>query len=274
MSFQVKIWGARGSIPVASPDHMKFGGSTACVELDINGHKVIIDAGSGIRELGMEIMEKGIACAHLLISHGHYDHVMGLPFFYPVYKTDMQLDIWSGHTNGNPCTRNIIAGFMQEPYLPVNLDLMHANMVFHDIKEAEQIDLGNGISATTCSTNHPGGCLAWRVTDGSKSVVYWSDHEHGDKSIDDKLTAFSKDADILLYDAMYTDKEYPSKVGFGHSTWRKACEFAASAKAKQLLLFHHSPERTDRQMEAIEADAAKIFPGTRAAHEGQIIKLS
>lgn len=274
MSFEIKIWGCRGSIPVSSPDHVRFGGSTACIEININGNIIIIDAGSGIRELGTDLLKRGTRVANLLLSHGHYDHIMGLPFFYPVYNAEMQLHMWSGHTNSNPCTHDIISDFMREPYLPVSLDIMHASMNFYDVKEGAEVDLGNGNKAVSCATNHPGGCFAWRVTDGKRVFVYWSDHEHGDDEIDARLTRFAKDADVLIYDAMYTDEEYPSmKKGFGHSTWRKGCEFAQKAGVQQLLLFHHAPERTDSQLEAIEARAHKVFSGASAARDGQIIKL-
>ena len=274
MSFEIKIWGCRGSIPVSSPDHLRFGGSTACVEININDDVIIIDAGSGIRELGTDLLKRGTRVANLLLSHGHYDHIMGLPFFYPVYKADMQLHLFSGHTNNNPCTHDIISDFMREPYLPVSLDIMQANMNFYDVKEGAEVDLGTGNTAVSCATNHPGGCCAWRVTDGTHSFVYWSDHEHGDDEVDARLTQFAAGADVLIYDAMYTDDEYPSmKKGFGHSTWRKGCEFAQKAGVKQLLLFHHAPERTDSQLEAIEAMAHKVFAGASAARDGQIIKL-
>lgn len=274
MSFEIKIWGCRGSIPVSSPDHIRFGGSTACVEINVNGNIIIVDAGSGIRELGTDLLKRGTRVANLLLSHGHYDHIMGLPFFYPAYKDDMHLHMWSGHTNGNPCTHDIISEFMREPYLPVSLDIMHASMNFYDVQEGAEVDLGNGNTAVSCATNHPGGCFAWRVTDGKRVFVYWSDHEHGDEETDARLTRFAEGADVLIYDAMYTDEEYLSqKKGFGHSTWRKGCEFAQKAGVEQLLLFHHAPERTDSQLEAIEAKAHKVFSGASAARDGQIIKL-
>ena len=273
MSFQVKIWGCRGSIPVATPQNIRFGGSTACIELDINGQTVIIDAGSGIRELGAEITRRGTASAHLLLSHGHYDHVMGLPFFSPVYDRGMKLDVWSGHTDGKPSTREIIAGFMQEPYLPVTIDLMCASLSYHDIKAGSTLDLGNGVTATSCRTNHPGGCLAWRVDNDGCSFVYLSDHEHGNSVVDKALVAFSEGADLMLYDAMYTDREYENRKGFGHSTWREACKVAQSAGVRELLLFHHAPERTDAELEAIEAQAHSLFSGASAARDGHIVKL-
>ena len=253
MSFEIKIWGCRGSIPVASPDHISFGGSTACVEININGHTVIIDAGSGIRELGTELMKRGTAWP-LLLSHGHYDHLMGLPFFYPVYKTDMQLHLVRPHQRQPVHARH---SQLHAGALPAGHARHHVRQhEFHDIREGDEIDLGNGITAVSCATNHPGGCLAWRVTDG-KAFVYRSDHEHGDK-VDASLTAFSKDADVMVYDAMYTDGEYPSKKGFGHSTWRKACEFAQQPvqTAPAVPSFAGTHRRTARGIEA----GAKIFP--------------
>jgi phosphoribosyl 1,2-cyclic phosphodiesterase len=273
MSFEIKIWGCRGSIPVATPENIRFGGSTACVELSINGQTVIIDAGSGIRELGTQILARGTNQAHLLLSHGHYDHLMGLPFFSPVYDRGMKLDIWSGHTGGNPCTRDIIAGFMKEPYLPVTIDLMCANMSFHDIKAGSVLDLGHGITATSAPTHHPGGCLAWRVDCEGRGFVYLSDHEHGNAAVDVNLVKFARGADVMVYDAMYTDEEYEKRKGFGHSTWRQACKVAKAAEVKELLLFHHAPERTDRALESIEAQAHKLFTGASASRDGHIIKL-
>lgn len=273
MSFEIKIWGCRGSIPVATPENIRFGGSTACVELSINGQTVIIDAGSGIRELGTQILARGTNQAQLLLSHGHYDHLMGLPFFSPVYDRGMKLDIWSGHTGGKPCTRDIIAGFMKEPYLPVTIDIMCANMSFNDIKAGAVLDLGHGITATSAPTNHPGGCLAWRVDCDGQSFVYLSDHEHGKADVDKALVKFAEGADLMVYDAMYTDAEYENRKGFGHSTWREACKVAKSAGVKELLLFHHAPERTDQALETIEAKAHQLFPGASAARDGHIIRL-
>ncbi len=274
MSFTAKIWGCRGSIPVATSQTMRFGGSTACVELQINDQTIIIDAGSGIRELGSEIANRSTAHAHLLLSHGHYDHVMGLPFFAPVYDRTMKLEIWSGHTCGKPTTRALIAGFMQEPYLPVTIDLMCANMSYNDVDRRCTLDLGNGITARSCPTNHPGGCLAWRVDHDGASFVYLSDHEHGVKEIDEELVKFAEGADLMLYDAMYTDKDYPSHRGFGHSTWREACKTAQAAGVRQLLLFHHAPDRTDAELDAIEAKAHALLPGASAARERQIIDIT
>jgi phosphoribosyl 1,2-cyclic phosphodiesterase len=273
MGFEIKIWGCRGSIPTSSPDQIRFGGATACIEVTAAGQTVIIDAGSGIRELGDRLLSEGTRHAHLLLSHGHYDHIIGLPFFTPVYKSGMALDIWSGNRTSGITTRELISGLLREPYLPITMDFMQAAITFHDVEDGARIELGDELSASCCATNHPGGCLAWRITDGTHSIAYLSDHEHGNEAVDTRLIEFATGADVMIYDAMYTDEEYPSKTGFGHSTWSKACEFAERAKVDDLVLFHHAPERSDNEVEAIEALAHKRFSRATAARDGQIITL-
>ena len=269
---RLKFWGVRGSIPSPGPHTVKVGGNTACVEISAAGRTFVIDAGTGIRALGEEILRRGDGVVDILFSHCHFDHIEGLPFFAPIYRPDCRVAMWSGHLNRPGATRGMVSGLIASPYFPVSPAAFGADISYLDFVNGTTLDLADGVTARTMSLNHPGGATGYRIECGGKSVCYISDVEHRPES-DADLVDFTRDADVMIYDAMYTDEEYARYRGYGHSTWQEAVKLAEASGARQLYLFHHFPGRGDDDLAAVEKQASARRPGTFLAREGLELTL-
>ena len=281
---KVKFWGVRGSIPTPGPATVKYGGNTTCMQLigesenKIDGQIVILDAGSGIRELGMELMKlpKPLKI-NLLITHTHMDHINGFPFFIPAFIPGTIIDIY-GPLHYEKRLEEIFAGQMDYSYFPISTAQLAAAINYHELNEGE-FELGN-LHVQTHYMNHPVLTLGYRITDGDKSFIFTGDHEpyfdfisgvengtleEGDmedvKAIveqqNSRLTEFFNKADILVCDAAYTPEEYVTHKGWGHSSTDHAVDWAISAGVKKLILFHHEPVHTDEKLDEMEAYARK-----------------
>lgn len=250
------FWGVRGSIPTPVARNLRYGGNTACLTIRAAGHPpLIFDAGSGIRDLGDTFTEEDQIL--LFLTHFHWDHIQGLPAFSALRRTTI-------HSAADPATlERTLASQMQPPYYPVPMP----TGLSYKKAEPSGTRIGN-LLIRPFALHHPNGATGYRVESPSGSIVYASDHEHGNATADETLREYSRDADILVYDAQYTPEEYERRRGWGHSTWREAVALAASANVKQLILFHHDPSRTDDQMDAIVEQARAEFPNTAAAREG------
>ena len=268
---RLRFWGVRGSIPSPGPDTAIYGGNTACVEIACARRTLIIDAGSGIRALGQALIDRAEHSVDVLFSHCHFDHIEGLPFFTPVYTEGNAVRFWSGHRPGADATRAMISDFLRAPYFPVSPAAFRATVAYRDFRAGDVLDLGDGISAATVLLNHPGGAIGYRIRYGAKSACYISDVEHRGGGPDPALVRFVAGADVMVYDSMYTDEEYPCYRGFGHSTWQEAVKLADAAAVKRLLLYHHFPGRSDRMLAAIEKKAAARRKNTMFAKEGMEI---
>jgi phosphoribosyl 1,2-cyclic phosphodiesterase len=282
---KVRFWGVRGSIPVPGRATNRYGGNTSCVEVrPKNGSPIIIDAGTGIRRLGKSLMEDsfgdGRGEAFVLISHTHWDHVQGLPFFSPLYRAGNKVHIFARQRD-----MHLEAVFSQQhnaPYFPVPLNAMQAEMSFHETIEGQSFNIGNA-KVTCAQLNHPFVAIAYRVDVDGASVVYCSDTAPftdmllGNKFIErpsfgtlpppiqDELkamragiVALAKNADLLIYDTQFTDEEYKVRPHWGHSRPADAIEIAREAKAKQLCLFHHAPMRSDDENDQILAHYREV----------------
>jgi len=213
--------------------------------------------------------------ATLLLSHFHWDHIQGIPFFVPAYVPTTKLDIIGG-VNGVLSLGDTLSHQMRAPMFPVRLDELSAKLTLRDVRHGESFAVGEA-SVAVAKLNHPGGVTAYRITHGGRSIVYATDTEHY-ACVDPALVKLASGADLLIYDAQYTPEEYdgvegPSKVGWGHSTFAAGAAAAKAAGVGQLVLFHHDPRRTDAQIESIEARARVLFPDTVAAREGMKIAL-
>jgi phosphoribosyl 1,2-cyclic phosphodiesterase len=261
----VRFLGVRGSI--ATPG-MAAGGNTACVEVVAGDTRIILDAGTGLRALGNEHMASGVRHSTILLSHLHWDHVAGLQFFTPIYVPGHRVEIASG-PNGVMSHDAAIRSLFRAPFFPVEFDDLGGTVITRELRPNERFTIGE-ITITMARLNHPDPVYGYRLDHGDQSIVYATDTEHF-ACVDPTLKRLAAGADILIYDAQYTPDEYPSKVGWGHSTWEAGAELARAAGVPQLVLFHHDPARTDAQLAALEADARAALPGTVAAREGLVL---
>lgn len=271
---RVTFFGVRGSIPVPEKDFVKVGGNTSCVlaERD-NGGILILDAGTGIRALGKYIVERSIEQDNILIalSHTHWDHIHGFPFFEPAYdpKRNFTIAIYGRHKDATKL-EDIFTSQMQDTYFPVPLNRMGATIKFFAPQSA--IAEGEGGKITASIHNHPGGAYGYRIEEGGKVLVYCTDVEHGDE-IDPVVVEHTRGADLLIHDAQYTPQELKEKKGWGHSSWEQAAMVADMAGVKKLALFHHDPEHTDDFLFEVERDCKRQFPESFLAMEGETIEL-
>ncbi len=261
----IRFLGVRGSI--ATPG-MAAGGNTACLEVVAGDTRIILDAGTGLRALGNERMASGIRNSTILLSHLHWDHVAGLQFFTPVYVPGYRTEIASG-PNGVMPHDAAIRSLFKAPFFPVDFDDLGGIVTTRELRTNDKFQIGD-ITVTMARLNHPDPVYGFRLEHAGQSIVYATDTEHF-ACVDPTLKKLAAGADILVYDSQYTPEEYPSKVGWGHSTWLAGAELARAAGVPQLVLFHHDPGRTDAQLATLEAQAATELPGTVAAREGMVL---
>ncbi len=266
----IRFWGVRGSIASPGPETASVGGNTSCIEVMCGTERFVLDAGTGLRSLGNALVHAGGAQSlTLLLSHFHWDHIQGLPFFVPAYMPQTKLMV-VGSSDGRHSLRDKLSRQMTEPHFPVQLDDLSAELTYREARPGQRFDVGE-VHVRVARLNHPGGVFAYRIEHAGSSIVYATDTEHY-ACVDPTLRALAEGADVLVYDAQYTPDEYQTKVGWGHSTYVAGAEVAESAGVKQLVLFHHDPQRTDAGVLAIEQATQKLFPGTIAAREGLVIR--
>ena len=269
---EITFWGTRGSIPVSGPQYAEFGGNTPCLSFKLESTRdvVIMDSGSGIRELGLELMrtmQEHSKALHLFLTHAHWDHIQGFPFFVPAYVPGFSLDIY--------CTKDahaILSNQMRTPFFPVGLDAMLATRKFTLLNSENPVAIGEGV-VRNIPLPHPQESTAFRVDEHGHSVVFATDTEHNAKCLNDSLAELSQGADLFIYDAQYTLDEYAGKVGWGHSTFAEAVKLARAAEVKKLILYSHDPTHGDDTLRKIEADAQAMFANTIAARDRMKIKI-
>ncbi len=269
---RITFRGVRGSIASPGKETAETGGNTSCVEVDLGADgRVVLDAGTGLRGLGDDMMARGERCdVAILLSHYHWDHIQGLPFFVPLYVPGSRVEIIGG-ASGVMSVGETLVHQMRAPVFPVRLDEVGATITTREVRSGETFDV-KGARARTVKLNHPGGVHAYRLDHGGHSMVYATDTEHY-ACVDPQLLTLARHADVLIYDAQYTPEEYGGKVGWGHSTFLAATELARAAGVGRLVLFHHDPTRSDVMVCEIEARAREAFARTVAAREGETIDL-
>jgi phosphoribosyl 1,2-cyclic phosphodiesterase len=263
----LRFWGVRGSIPAPGPRHTRYGGNTACLEIRREGvPPLILDAGSGIRELGASLLSEPAPNSEYLIflTHFHWDHIQGLPFFAPLYQPGQTITFYASPAAA--VTSDLLGGQMREPYFPVQLPTAGATLAYRQLASG-RFHIGD-LAIQTFPLRHPGGSIGYRIDSPAGSIVYATDHEHGNPEIDANFVSVAAGADLLIHDAQYTPREYESRRGRGHSTWEGAVRIARQADVKQLMLFHHDPLHDDETIDEIVDAAREHFPNCGGAREG------
>ncbi len=273
MGIRVKFWGVRGSIACATPDHMKYGGNTSCIEIEAGDYRFVMDAGTGIRNFGNEFLKADIKESHLLLTHTHWDHINGFPFFVPAYDPGRSIHIMAGHLKNQGGVQDVLSTQMHNPMFPVPLEAMQASLKFEDFEAGESFQLAPGVEIQTAPLNHPNGATAYRVNHDGKSVVYVTDTEHIPGKPDQNILALIEGADLVIYDSTYTEEEFPAKVGWGHSTWEEGMRLCRAANVKQLAIFHHDPDHNDEFMDSLAEVAQAAWEGNFVSREGMEIIL-
>jgi phosphoribosyl 1,2-cyclic phosphodiesterase len=272
-NFTVKFWGARGSIPVSGADFSRYGGDSSCVEMRCGDHLLMFDAGSGLKRAGIEIEQEGLKRLDMFFSHCHWDHIFGIPFFMPFYRGSMKIRIWSGHLAGVMTTHDMISGIMKAPYFPIAPEIFIADVDYKDFKPGDVLKPYDGITLRTGSLNHPNGAVGYRVEFAGRCACYITDTEHVPGKPDQNVLKLIDHADLVIYDAAFAEKEMQRYRGFGHSSWEEGIRLCRAAHAKKLAIFHHSPLRTDDELDQIGKEAEAVFAGAFVARQGQVIEL-
>lgn len=273
MAIDVKFWGVRGSIACPSPDHVVYGGNTSCVEVRIGGQTLIFDAGTGIRNLGKDMIDRKVTKACIFLTHTHWDHINGFPFFVPAYNPQARFCVLAGHLTKQGGVERVFSAQMADPTFPVPLSAMQSKLTFEDFTVGTVLEPVAGILVRTAPLRHPGGATAYRVEHGGKSVCYVTDTEHVPGHPDKGVLEFIRDADLVIYDSTYTDDEFPAKVGWGHSTWQEGIRLCRAANVKRLALFHHDPDHSDTAMTVIEQHARAQWSDVFAARDGMVVAV-
>lgn len=279
MRMLVRFWGVRGSTPTPQSENLRYGGNTSCVEVRVNGHIYIFDCGTGFRNLGKQLSlehsqngKKGHPIqAHIFLSHFHWDHIQGIPFFSPLYGDRDNSFVFhsSSRTHG---LQRALEEQMADPYFPVNMSEMAAHRQFRNLDEGRTTL--DHCTVQSMWLNHPQGCLGFRMESQGKVIVYATDNEPGDPVFDKNVRKLAAGADVLIYDAQYLPEEYAArKQGWGHSHWREAINVVMESGAKELILFHHDPDHSDACIDSVVKQAREHYPKVRAASEGMEIEL-
>ena len=261
---RVRFFGVRGSVPYATSASIGHGCNTPCIEVfdEATDRLLILDAGSGIVGLG-ETVTAERRDVPILLTHYHWDHVQGLPFFAPLYRPGRALTVWApalGRTFAD------LETMFEAPFFPVPYDRLPSRPAIKMLAAGETVI--NGFEIGIQPLNHPGGAFAYRIRGAHGTLVYATDHEFGDPAIDKALATFAAGASAVILDAHFTPDELPAHKGWGHGDWSQCARFAAACGAAHLWLFHHKPGRPDDALKAIEAEARLLFAATDAASEG------
>lgn len=271
--FSVGFWGVRGSIACPGEDTVRYGGNTACLEVRCGEHLLIFDAGTGIRRLGRKLAAQAPLDFDLFLTHSHYDHISGIPFFAPVFDPRNTMRLWAGHLEKDRTLRSVIQDMMTAPLFPVPLEVFVARCSFHEFACGATLTPKPGVTLRTGPLVHPNNACGYRIEYNGKAACYVTDTEHTPGQLDARVLALIEGADVLIYDSTYTDEEFFRYKGWGHSTWQECCRIAEAAHVKTAVIFHHDPSHDDDFMDAVAQEAALMRPGTLVAQEGMVLKL-
>lgn len=261
---EVNFWGTRGSVPIAHPDYREFGGNTSCVSLAIDDHVLIFDAGTGLKHLG-DTVDKSCKHFHLFLSHFHYDHIIGIPFFKPLWQADAAITFLSGIPDAEEDLEAIFSQFIRTPFMPMSWSSVPCQKQYVALKRLAHYDIGENIRISWALLNHPGDAYGYRVEAYGKSICYVTDTEHKGSDLDQNILNLIAGADLVIYDAFFDAHNFIA--GWGHSTWEEGVRLCQQAGAKQLAIFHHHFDATDADLRKLEADVRGVFAQSFVARD-------
>ena len=274
--FVVQFWGVRGSIPTPGKDTVRYGGNTSCVEMRIAGKRLIFDAGTGLQVLGQTLQKEMPIEAYMFFTHYHWDHIQGFPFFTPAFIRGNSLHIHGSVPLDAKSMEQHFVERILHPNSPVPLEGMQANLKFSEMVCGEPFYVDD-IYFETGPLNHPNTAMGYRVTYKGHTVFYCTDTEHFPDHMDETVLHMARNADLLIYDAMYSDDEYNNpkspKHGWGHSTWQEAVKVAKAAGVKKLVIFHHDPSHNDEFLDKLDGEVKEAFPNSVLAREGLVLDV-
>ena len=271
---RVRFWGVRGSVPCPGPETIRYGGNTPCIEVRCGNHLLIFDAGTGLRPLGNAVMrDKSVTQIDIFLTHCHLDHVIGLPFFAPLFSDRYRVRLWAGNLLPDDSVEQVARKLMSSPLFPVEVEVFKAPIEFHDFRAGDLLRPYDDVVLRTAPLDHPDGASGYRLEYGGGVFSLVSDTEGFPGKRDSELVSLARDADLVVYDSTFTEEEIATRQGWGHSTWVRGVRLANEAGARQLCLFHHDPSHDDNFLDSLAADAADARPGTLIAREGEIIDL-
>ena len=270
--FYVRFWGVRGSIASPGPETVRYGGNTSCLEVRCGGRLLIFDAGTGLRGLGDALNRAGPVDAELFLTHTHFDHICGLPFFAPLFQPGNRVRLSAGHLQPEHDLKKVLVEMMMAPLFPIPPDRFLADVVYRDFAAGRTLTPAPGITLRTAPLNHPDRATGYRIEFDGRAICYITDTEHEPGRADASVLSLIENAEIVIYDSTYSDAEFAAFRGFGHSTWQEGVRLADAAGIKTLVIFHHEPARTDAELDDIAAVADSMRPGTVVAREGQTLE--
>jgi phosphoribosyl 1,2-cyclic phosphodiesterase len=267
MAFTCKFWGTRGSIAVSSSRHVRFGGNTSCVEIDVGDRRLVLDAGTGIHPMGMTHLNDDVREIQLFLTHTHWDHINGFPFLAPAYDPKRSIHIMAGHLKDRGGVEEVLARQMDGPMFPIPIEAMQAEIRFEDFEAGDAFNVYPDVKMRTMPLRHPNSATGYRVEYEGKSVCYITDTEHIPGEPDQNVLDLIEGANLVIYDCTYTEEEFPRHIGWGHSTWEEGIRMCKAANAKRLCIFHHEPNHDDDFMDALEAEAREAWSETFCARD-------
>ncbi len=286
-SAKLVFWGVRGSTPTVERDTWRYGGNTPCLEFQAPGDThFILDCGTGLRMLGNQLQTQhnrwsrwrgdGGMEAHVLVTHYHWDHIQGIPFFHPFFEAHNRFHFYSFQSKylGRNSLRQVLEAQVASPYFPVDVSTMAASRLFREVTGGEKWEI-EGTQIAAAWLNHPQGCLGYRLDTAVGSVVYATDNEPGDPQCDSNLRMLAQGADVLVYDAQYSPEQLASmRKGWGHSCWLEGVKIARECNVRNLILFHHDPDSSSNTLDGFLSAARQEFPSTWAAIEGMTVTFN
>jgi phosphoribosyl 1,2-cyclic phosphodiesterase len=258
---------------MSGPAFNRYGGNTICIEVRCGSEVLLFDAGTGIIPAGLNLLARSVKNLSLFLTHSHYDHIQGLPFFAPLHKPDITVAIASAHLEGRMKTLEIVQGVMRSPYFPVGPEIFKATVSYRDFMPGDVLEPGPGIVMRTGRLQHPGGSTGYRIEFAGRVVAVVTDTEHTPGQLDEKVLRLIEGADLFLYDSAYCDEEMAKYQGFGHSSWQHAIRLGEASNVKAIGLMHHSPFHTDEDLDRIARLAAERFDRAQVVKDAQVFEV-